>query len=87
MTCKGDCIGYEIALDPWRGGCELVIQLSCFEQLQELASQCDSTVDLGKHEADDCLCQLPEDIVRRVVGEFVMKKAAEGLSVTITTMS
>jgi hypothetical protein len=78
-----NCSGYEIALDPWRGG-ELVIQVCCFEQLKELADQSNFKMDLGKHRNDDCLCQLPAELVERVVGHFVMNKSAEGFAVTTT---
>lgn len=77
-----DCSGYEITLDPWHGG-ELVIQLYCFEQFQEIAKQSGLKLDLGKHAADDCLCRLPAELVQRVVGDFIMKKAAEGFAVTM----
>ncbi len=80
-----NCAGYEIALDPWRGG-ELIIQLCCFEQLKELAIQSNSTADLGNRAPDECLCKMPPEIVRRVVGEFVMKKSIDGFSVTITSL-
>jgi hypothetical protein len=80
-----NCPGYEVTLDPWRGG-ELVIQLCCFEQLKELADQSGSSIDLGQHAMDDCICKVPADLVERVVGLFVMKKAAEGFAVTVTAL-
>jgi hypothetical protein len=35
---------------------------------------------------DDCICKVPADLVERVVGLFVMKKAAEGFAVTVTAL-